>query len=91
MSLNASLGSFQSKRDFNSTIANTFVAKSKGQIGPYIRGMVDAHKHEIFFTHGDLRPYSTIVKDGRNHRLRDGRVVPKLLGVCESILSRSVQ
>lgn len=27
--------------------------------------MVDAHKHEIVFTHGDFRPPNIIVKDGR--------------------------
>lgn len=35
------------------------------QIGPYIRGMIDAHKNGIIFAHGDLRPHNTIVKDSR--------------------------
>lgn len=38
--------------------------KAKSQVGPYIRGMLDAHKHGIVFTHGDLRPRNIIVKDG---------------------------
>lgn len=64
-SLSRSLGPFKSEADFNTTIANAFVAGSKGQIGPYIRGMLDAHKHGIVFTHGDLRPDNVIVKNGR--------------------------
>lgn len=28
-------------------------------------GMLDAHKHGIVFTHGDLRPDNIIVKNGR--------------------------
>ncbi|KAF2867837.1 phosphotransferase enzyme family protein [Massariosphaeria phaeospora] len=60
-----SRGPFKSEGDFNATIVDTFVAKSKGQIGPYIRGMVDAYKHGIVFTHGDLRPDNIIVKNGR--------------------------
>jgi aminoglycoside phosphotransferase (APT) family kinase protein len=27
--------------------------------------MLDAYKHEIVFTHGELRPDNTIVKNGR--------------------------
>ncbi|KAF1921186.1 phosphotransferase enzyme family protein [Ampelomyces quisqualis] len=57
-------GPFESEADFNATIVNTFVANAKSQIGPYIRGMVDAHKHGIVFTHGDLRPDNVIVKNG---------------------------
>ncbi|RDI83055.1 hypothetical protein Vi05172_g6958 [Venturia inaequalis] len=60
-----SRGPFKSEADFNATIADTFVAKSKGQVGAYIRGMIDAHKHGIVFTHGDLRPHNIIVKNGR--------------------------
>ncbi|KAF2280389.1 phosphotransferase enzyme family protein [Westerdykella ornata] len=60
-----SRGPFNSEEDFNATIADTFVAKSKGHVGPYIRGMLDSHKHSIVFTHGDLRPANIIVKDGR--------------------------
>ncbi|KAF2433942.1 phosphotransferase enzyme family protein [Tothia fuscella] len=59
-----SKGPFKSEQDFNATVADTFVAKSKTQVGPYIRGMLDAHKHEIVFTHGDLRPNNIIVKNG---------------------------
>lgn len=65
ISLTTSPGPFKSEADFNATIVNTFVAKSKGQVGPYIRGLVDAHKHEIVFTHGNLRPNNIIVKNGR--------------------------
>jgi serine/threonine protein kinase len=65
MSLTSSSGPFKSEEDFNATIADTFIAKSKGQVGPYIRGMVNAHKHGIVFTHGDLRPDNIIVKNGR--------------------------
>jgi hypothetical protein len=56
MCLSRSLGPFTNEAGFNATMADTFVAKSKGQVGPYIRGMLDAHKHGIVFTHGDLRP-----------------------------------
>jgi serine/threonine protein kinase len=65
MSLTSFLGPFKSEGDFNTTIADTFVANSKGQVGPYIHGMLDAHKHGTVFTHGDLRPDNIIVKDGR--------------------------
>ncbi|KAI4930899.1 uncharacterized protein J4E92_004733 [Alternaria infectoria] len=58
-------GPFKNVGDFNTTIIDAFIAKSKGQVGPYIRGMVNAHKHGIVFTHGDLRPDNIIVKDGR--------------------------
>ncbi|KAF1983629.1 hypothetical protein K402DRAFT_448038 [Aulographum hederae CBS 113979] len=58
-------GPFKSEEGFNATISDTFVAKSKGQVGPYIRGMLDAHKHGIVFTHGDLRPDNILVKNGR--------------------------
>lgn len=60
-----SKGPFASEEDFNATIADAFVAKSKGQVGPYIRGMMESCKHGIVFTHGDLRPNNIIVKDGR--------------------------
>ncbi|KAF1846479.1 phosphotransferase enzyme family protein [Cucurbitaria berberidis CBS 394.84] len=60
-----SKGPFRSVEDFNATIAETFVAKSKGHVGPYIRGMLNSHKHGIVFTHGDLRPANIIVRDGR--------------------------
>ncbi|KAI1667871.1 Phosphotransferase enzyme family protein [Pyrenophora tritici-repentis] len=46
-------------------MVDAFIAKSKAQVGPYIRGMVDTHKHGIVFTHGDLKPNNIIVKDGR--------------------------
>ncbi|KAI4927819.1 hypothetical protein J4E85_006331 [Alternaria conjuncta] len=58
-------GPFKSIEDFNATIIDAFVTKSKTQIGPYARGMLNAHKHGIVFTHGDLRPDNVIVKDGR--------------------------
>ncbi|OAL45920.1 phosphotransferase enzyme family protein [Pyrenochaeta sp. DS3sAY3a] len=58
-------GPFKSEADFNATIIDTFIAKSKGQVGPFVRGMVNAHEHEIVFTHGDLRPDNIIIKDGR--------------------------
>lgn len=58
-------GPFKSIEDFNATIIDTFIAKSKTQVGTYVRGMLCAHKHEIIFTHGDLRPDNIIVKDGR--------------------------
>ncbi|KAF2755432.1 phosphotransferase enzyme family protein [Pseudovirgaria hyperparasitica] len=58
-------GPFKSEQDFNKTIVDTFITKSKGQIGPYIRGMVNAYKHGIVFTHGDLRPDNIIAKNGR--------------------------
>lgn len=48
------LGPFKSETEFNTTIADTYVARSKGQVGPYIRGMLDAHRHGTVFTHGDL-------------------------------------
>ncbi|KAJ8111343.1 hypothetical protein OPT61_g6038 [Boeremia exigua] len=60
-----SKGPFKSVKEFNTTIADTFVAKSKSQVGPYIRGMLDAHKHKIVFTHGDLRPRNIVVRNGR--------------------------
>jgi len=41
------------------------VSKSKGHVGPYIRGMLNAHKHGIVFTHGDFGPANIIIKDGR--------------------------
>lgn len=65
ISLTGFLGPFKSQAELNTTIANAYIAKSKGQAGPYIRGMLDAHKHGIVFTHGDLRPDNIIVKDGR--------------------------
>jgi aminoglycoside phosphotransferase len=65
VSLTKSPGPFTSEADFNTTLVDTFVAKSKGQVGPYIRGMVDAHRHDIVFTHGDFRPNNIMVKDGR--------------------------
>ncbi|KAI4648507.1 uncharacterized protein J4E79_010129 [Alternaria viburni] len=58
-------GPFKSIEDFNATIIEAFITKSKPQIGPYARGMLNAHKHGIVFTHGDLRPDNIIVKDGR--------------------------
>ncbi|KAF2125864.1 phosphotransferase enzyme family protein [Dothidotthia symphoricarpi CBS 119687] len=60
-------GPFKSEEDFNATIAETYIANSKRQtgIGPFIRGMINAHKHDIVFTHGDLRPANIIVRDGR--------------------------
>ncbi|KAH6859110.1 phosphotransferase enzyme family protein [Alternaria rosae] len=57
-------GPFKSLEEFNATIVETFIARSKTQAGPYIRGMVDTHTHGIVFTHGDLRPDNIIVKDG---------------------------
>jgi tRNA A-37 threonylcarbamoyl transferase component Bud32 len=71
MSLPRSSGPFRSEEDFNATIADTFVAKSKDQVGSYIRGMVNAHKHGIVFIHGDLRPAKIIVKNGRVARIID--------------------
>jgi len=59
------LGPFKSIEDFNARIVETFIARSKAQAGPYIRGMLNTHKHGIVFTHGDLRPDNIIVKDGR--------------------------
>lgn len=41
------------------------MAKSKGHIGPYIRGMLNARKHTIVLTHGDFRPANIMVRDGR--------------------------
>ncbi|KAF1951119.1 phosphotransferase enzyme family protein [Byssothecium circinans] len=58
-------GPFDSVEAFNTTIADTFIAKSKGKVAAYIRGMLNAHKHGIVFTHGDLRPADVIVRDGR--------------------------
>lgn len=58
-------GPFSSEEEFNTTIADTYVEKSKGQVGPYIRGMLNSRKHDIVFTHGDLRPANIIVKNGR--------------------------
>lgn len=59
------LGPFNSEEDFNATIADTFVTKSKGHVGLYIRSMLNSHKHSIVFTHGDFRPANIIVKNGR--------------------------
>jgi hypothetical protein len=65
LSLTKSLGPFKSVADFNSALVDIFVGESQGQDGPYIRGMVNAHKHEIVFTHADLKADNIIVKDGR--------------------------
>ncbi|KAH8726112.1 hypothetical protein GQ44DRAFT_795476 [Phaeosphaeriaceae sp. PMI808] len=85
-------GPFNSEEDFNATIADTFVAKSKGHVGPYIRNILNSHKHSIVFTRGDLRPANIIVKDGRVEAIIDWEMagLPRLLGICESILSRSI-
>lgn len=64
MSLTRSPSPFNSEADLNATIVDNLVAKSKAQIGPDILGMVDAHKHGIVFTHGDLEPDNAIVKSG---------------------------
>lgn len=40
------------------------MSRSKGQVGPFIRGMLNSHKHKIVFTHGDFRPANIIVRDG---------------------------
>jgi serine/threonine protein kinase len=58
-------GPFNGEEDFNITLADIFLAKSQPYMGPYIRGMLDSHKHSICFTHGDLRPANIMVKDGR--------------------------
>lgn len=63
--LNMLQGPFSSVQDFNATIADTFAAQSKTHVGPYIRGILDAHHHGIVFTHGDLRPPNVIVRNGR--------------------------
>jgi len=60
-----SKGPFKNQDEFNATLADTYSSKSKGKVGPYIRGMLNARKHGIVFTHGDLRPDNIIVKDGR--------------------------
>lgn len=70
-SLTRAIGPFKIEKDFNATIADAFVAKSKGQVGPFIRGMLDAHKHGIVYTHGDLRLNNIIVKDGRVTAITD--------------------
>jgi len=59
------LGPFKSEGEFNATIEDTFIAKSKGQVSPYIRGMLNTHKHGIIFPDGDLRPDNIIFKSGR--------------------------
>ena len=71
--LTRSLGPFKSEEDFNTTLAKTYIAKSKGQVGPYIRDMLNTHKHSIIFTHGDLKPRNIIVKDGRVMAIVDWR------------------
>lgn len=57
-------GPFKNQDDFNTTLAETYVANRKGVVGPYIRGMLNVQKHSIVFTHGDFRPANIIVKDG---------------------------
>ncbi|OCK78719.1 phosphotransferase enzyme family protein [Lepidopterella palustris CBS 459.81] len=60
-----SKGPFNSEKEFNATIVDTFIAKSKGHVSPYVRGMLNAHQHGIVFTHGDLRLANIIIRDGR--------------------------
>ncbi|KAF1830484.1 hypothetical protein BDW02DRAFT_608699 [Decorospora gaudefroyi] len=61
--------------DFHATLTETFVSKSKGLVGSYMRGMMNTLTHGIVFTHGDLRPDDIIVRNGRVVAIIDGGVV----------------
>ena len=45
-------------------MVEAFMSNFKGDIGPFLTGMLNHHKHRIVFSHGDLRPANIIVKDG---------------------------
>jgi hypothetical protein len=58
------IGPFPSEDDFNATLIDAYCATHKGQIKPYMTGMLAAHKHNIVFTHADFRPDNIMIKDG---------------------------
>ncbi|KAL3420399.1 hypothetical protein PVAG01_08898 [Phlyctema vagabunda] len=59
-----SKGPFASEEEFNATIADAYIAKAKGHVGPFIRGMLSSIKHQIRFAHGDFRPPNIIIQNG---------------------------
>jgi hypothetical protein len=54
MFLTRSLGPFRSEEEFNTELADTYIAKPKGQVGPYIRNIVNTHKHKLSLLMGTL-------------------------------------
>jgi thiamine kinase-like enzyme len=57
-------GPFASEEEFNNTLIDAYCAKYKGEVRPFMTGMLNFHKHSIVFTHADLRPVNIIIKDG---------------------------
>ena len=59
-----SVGPFDSEKEFNAAIADGYINNVKGYVGPYVRELLNSHKHKILFAHGDFRPTNIIIKDG---------------------------
>ncbi|KAF2468145.1 kinase-like protein [Lindgomyces ingoldianus] len=57
-------GPFASEQEFNTTLIDAFCKSFRGEVRPYLTGMLNAHSHKIVFTHSDLRPANVIVKGG---------------------------
>lgn len=58
-------GPFHSEEDFNNAIIDAYQSKApKRRIKGFLAGMLSHRKHQIAFTHGDLRQQNIMVKDG---------------------------
>jgi hypothetical protein len=58
-------GPFDSEEAFNNAIIDAYQSKApKRQIKNFLAGMLSQKKHQIVFTHGDLRLQNIMVKDG---------------------------
>ncbi|EPS43124.1 hypothetical protein H072_2871 [Dactylellina haptotyla CBS 200.50] len=57
-------GPFTSVTEFHETLIDAYAKVYKGDVKPYLRGMLSTREHTIVFTHADFRPANIMVKDG---------------------------
>ncbi|TID19415.1 kinase-like protein [Venturia nashicola] len=57
-------GPFASEDDLNNALIDAYCASYKGEVRPFMTGMLNTHKHEVVFTHADFRPTNIILKNG---------------------------
>lgn len=58
-------GPFRSEEEFNNAIIDAYQSKApRRRIKSFLTGMLSHNKHQIVFTHGDLRLQNVMVEDG---------------------------
>ncbi|KAF2422858.1 kinase-like protein [Tothia fuscella] len=57
-------GPFASGEDLNNALIDAYCSSYKGEVRPFMTGMLKAHRHEVFFTHADLCPGNITPKHG---------------------------